>query len=73
MIPDPMNTETAKKIQAIIGKQEEKVTRYTMQKILRFPPNTRIGYVQNDYRSMPATRTRSWTFTSWMSRVCSTG
>ena len=49
MILDLMNTETAKKIQAIIGKLEEKVTHYTMQKILRFPPDTRIGYVQNNY------------------------
>jgi magnesium transporter len=49
MILDSMNAETAKKIQAIIEKQEEKVIHYTTQKILRFPPDTRVEHVQNDY------------------------
>ncbi len=48
-ILDLMNKENAKKIQAIIGKQEEKVIHYTTQKILRFSPETTVEYVQNDY------------------------
>jgi magnesium transporter len=48
-ILDSMNKENAKKIQAILEKQEEKVIHYTTQKILRFPPDTRVEYVQNDY------------------------
>jgi CBS domain-containing protein/sporulation protein YlmC with PRC-barrel domain len=48
-ILDSMNKENAKKIQAIVEKQEEKVIHYTTQKILRFPPDTRVEYVQNDY------------------------
>jgi Mg/Co/Ni transporter MgtE len=42
MILDSMNKENAKKIQAIIGKQEEKVIHYTTHKILRFPPDTLV-------------------------------
>jgi len=49
MILDSMNKESAKKIQAIVEKQEEKVIHYTTQKILKFPPDTRVEYVQNDY------------------------
>jgi len=48
-ILDSMSRENAKKIQAIVEKQEEKVIHYTTQKILRFPPDTRVEYVQNDY------------------------
>ena len=48
-ILDALNRENAKKIQAIIGKQEEKVIHYTTQKILKFSPETTVEYVQNDY------------------------
>jgi CBS domain-containing protein len=48
-ILESLNRDTAKKIQAIVGKQEEKVIHYTTQKILRFPPDTTVEYVQNDY------------------------
>jgi CBS domain-containing protein len=44
-----LNRENAKKIQAIISKQEEKVINYTTQKILRFSPETTVEYVQNNY------------------------
>nr|WP_320161884.1 CBS domain-containing protein [uncultured Methanoregula sp.] len=48
-ILEALNKESAKKIQAIIGKQEEKVIHYTTQKILKFPPETTVGYIENDY------------------------
>jgi magnesium transporter len=41
--------DTAKKIQSIVSKQEEKVLHYTTQKILKFSPETIVEYVQNDY------------------------
>jgi CBS domain-containing protein len=41
--------ETAKKVRAIMEKQEEKVIHYTTQKILKFLPETPVEYVQNDY------------------------
>ena len=44
LIPD-----TAKKVRAIMEKQEEKVIHYTTQKILKFLPETPVEYVQNDY------------------------
>jgi len=44
-----LNAETAKKIQSIVSKQEEKVLHYTTQKILKFSPETTVEYVQNDY------------------------
>jgi magnesium transporter len=44
-----MNAESARKVQAIINRQEEKVIHYTTQKILKFPPETTVEYVQNDY------------------------
>jgi Mg/Co/Ni transporter MgtE len=49
VILDTMNAESAKKIQAIIDRQEEKVIHYTTQKILKFPTDTTVEYVQNDY------------------------
>jgi magnesium transporter len=49
IILDALNKDTAKKIQAIIGKQEEKVIHYTTQKILKFLPDTTVEYIQNDY------------------------
>jgi magnesium transporter len=49
VIVEALNAETAKKIQSIISKQEEKVINYTTQKILKFPPETTVEYVQNDY------------------------
>jgi len=49
VILDTMNAESARKVQAIINRQEEKVIHYTTQKILRFPPETTVEYVQNDY------------------------
>ena len=49
VILDAMNAESARKVQAIINRQEEKVIHYTTQKILRFPPETIVEYVQNDY------------------------
>jgi len=48
-ILEALNRENAKKIQAIIEKQEEKVINYTTQKILKFPPETTVGYIENDY------------------------
>jgi Mg/Co/Ni transporter MgtE len=44
-----VNPDNAKKINAILEKQEEKVIHYTTQKILKFPPETTVEYVQNDY------------------------
>jgi magnesium transporter len=44
-----VNPDNAKKIYAILEKQEEKVIHYTTQKILKFPPDTTVEYVQNDY------------------------
>jgi Mg/Co/Ni transporter MgtE len=44
-----VNPENARKINAILEKQEEKVINYTTQKILKFPPETTVEYVQNDY------------------------
>jgi magnesium transporter len=49
VILDTMNAESARKVQAIIDRQEEKVIHYTTQKILIFPPETTVEYVQNDY------------------------
>ncbi len=49
VILDTMNAESARKVQAIINRQEEKVIHYTTQKILKFPPETVVEYVQNDY------------------------
>jgi CBS domain-containing protein len=49
VILEALNKENAKKIQSIIGKQEEKVIHYTTQKILKFSPETTVEYVQNDY------------------------
>ncbi|WP_321506239.1 magnesium transporter MgtE N-terminal domain-containing protein [uncultured Methanoregula sp.] len=48
-ILEALNKDNAKKIQAIIGKQEEKVIHYTTQKILKFLPETTVGYIENDY------------------------
>ncbi len=48
-ILDAMNAESARKVQAIINRQEEKVLHYTTQKILKFSPDTTVEYVQNDY------------------------
>ena len=45
VILEALNAESAKKIQAIISKQEEKVLHYTSQKILKFPPDTIVEYV----------------------------
>jgi magnesium transporter len=44
-----LNRENTKKIQSIIEKQEEKVIHYTTQKILKFLPETTVGYIENDY------------------------
>jgi Mg/Co/Ni transporter MgtE len=49
IILEALNAETAKKIQSIVSKQEEKVLHYTTQKILKFSPDTIVEYVQNDY------------------------
>jgi Mg/Co/Ni transporter MgtE len=49
VILEALNKETAKKIQSILGKQEEKVIHYATQKILKFSPDTIVEYVQNDY------------------------
>ena len=49
VILDAMNAENARKVQAIINRQEEKVIHYTTQKILKFLPDTTVEYVQNDY------------------------
>lgn len=49
VILDAMNAESARKVQAIINRQEEKVLHFTTQKILKFPPETTVEYVQNDY------------------------
>jgi magnesium transporter len=49
IIIEALNAETAKKIQSIVSKQEEKVLHYTTQKILKFSPETTVECVQNDY------------------------
>ncbi len=49
VILDSMNAESARKVQAIINRQEEKVGHYTTPKILKFAPDTIVEYVQNDY------------------------
>jgi len=49
VILEALNAETAKKIQSIVSKQEEKVIHYTTQKILKFSPDTTVEYVQNNY------------------------
>ena len=49
IILEALNKETAKKIQSIVSKQEEKVLNYTTQKILKFSSETTVEYVQNDY------------------------
>jgi CBS domain-containing protein len=49
VILDALNKDNAKKIRAIIGKQEEKVIHYTTQKFLKFSPETTVEYVQNGY------------------------
>jgi magnesium transporter len=48
-ILEALNRESAKKIRSIIEKQEEKVIHYTTQKILKFPPETTAGYIENDF------------------------
>jgi CBS domain-containing protein len=48
-ILEALNPETAKKVHAIMERQEEKVIHYTTQKILKFLPDTLVEYVQNDY------------------------
>jgi CBS domain-containing protein len=48
-ILEAMNPDTAKKLRAIMEKQEEKVINYTTHKILKFLPDTLVEYVQNDY------------------------
>jgi len=49
VILDVMNADSARKVQAIINRQEEKVIHYTTQKILKFPQETTVEFVQNDY------------------------
>lgn len=49
IILEALNAQTAKKIQSIVTKQEEKVLHYTTQKILKFSPETTVEYVENDY------------------------
>ncbi|MDD1704058.1 MAG: CBS domain-containing protein [Methanoregula sp.] len=49
VILDSMNAESARKVQAIINRQEEKVIHYTTPKILKFPPETVVESVKNDY------------------------
>ncbi|HNX17928.1 MAG TPA: CBS domain-containing protein, partial [Methanoregula sp.] len=44
-----IHPDNARKAQAIMEKQEEKVIHYTTQKILKFLPDTTVEYVQNDY------------------------
>jgi len=44
-----INPDNARKVGAIMEKQEEKVIHYTSQKILKFLPDTTVEYVQNDY------------------------
>ena len=44
-----VSPENAKKVNAILERQEEKVINYTTQKFLKFPPETTVEYVQNDY------------------------
>lgn len=44
-----ISPENAKKLRAIMEKQEEKVIHYTTQKILKFLPDTAVEHVQNDY------------------------
>jgi len=48
-ILEALNPDTAKKVRAIMERQEEKVIHYTTQKILKFLPDTMVEYVQNDY------------------------
>jgi Mg/Co/Ni transporter MgtE len=48
-ILEVLSPEMAKKVRAIMGRQEEKVINYTTQKILKFLPDTLVEYVQNDY------------------------
>ena len=48
-ILEPQSPRAARNLQAIMEKQEEKVIHYTTQKILKFPPDTPVEYVQNDY------------------------
>ena len=43
VILDAMNAESARKVQAIINRQEEKVLHYSTQKILKFPPDTTVA------------------------------
>jgi CBS domain-containing protein len=57
VLPSPESTEilgslkpeNAKKIRAIIGKQEEKVLNFTTTKFLKFPPDMTVGEAQNGY------------------------
>ncbi len=49
IILEALNKDSAKKIQSIVSKQEEKVLHYTTQKILKFSPDTIVEHVQNDY------------------------
>ena len=48
-ILEAISPEMAKKVRAIMERQEEKVIHYTTQKILKFLPETLVEYVQNDY------------------------
>lgn len=49
VILDTMEAESARKVQAIINRQEEKVIHYATPWILKFPPETTVEYVQNDF------------------------
>ena len=44
-----LNPDNARKIQSIIGKQEERVINLTTQKILKFLPDTIVERIQNDF------------------------
>ena len=44
-----LNPDNARKIQSIIEKQEERVSNFTTQKILKFSPDTLVELVQNDF------------------------
>lgn len=48
-ILEAISPEMAKKIRAIMERQEEQVIHYTTQKLLKFLPGTLVEYVQNDY------------------------
>ena len=48
-ILESLKAENAKKIRAILEKQEEKVINFTTAKILKFPPDMTVGEAQNGY------------------------